>query len=247
MLLGVDHLVIAVSDPDDAVTRLSSMLGVEPGGGGRHDLFGTFNRLIWLGDSFIELIGVFDRSTARSSWLGAPTIRALDDGGGLATWAVATDDIWRDVERLRAGGARLDDPVAGARRRPDGSTVRWWFSLPPRLGPREPPFLIEHDTAAAEWSPADRAERAAGPARLRALDLTVRDIGRAADGYARTLGLGRDQTSDASGDMGARIGPHLIRLHEGEVQASIPTIGIVIDRAVDRSFELFGCRWAVNG
>jgi len=247
MLLGVDHLVIAVSDPDDAVTRLSSMLGVEPSGGGRHDLFGTFNRLIWFGDSFVELIGVFDRSTALNSWLGAPTVRALDDGGGLATWAVATDDIWREIERLRAGGANLEDPVAGARRRPDGSTVRWWFSLPPRLGPHDPPFLIEHDTTAAEWSQADRVARAASPARLRALDLTVGDVGDAADRYARTLGLGWDLTSKVSGDVEARLGSQVIRLHAGDEGASIPTIGIVIDGEVNRSFELFGCRWVVNG
>ena len=64
-----------------------------PGGGGRHETLGTFNRLVWLGDTYLELIGVFDRAIAERSWVGAPTVRALDAGGGLATWAVATDDI----------------------------------------------------------------------------------------------------------------------------------------------------------
>ena len=54
MLLGIDHLVVAVDDPDVAVEELSTALGVAPGGGGTHPSLGTRNQLIWLGDTFVE-------------------------------------------------------------------------------------------------------------------------------------------------------------------------------------------------
>ncbi len=112
MFLGIDHLVIAVADPDTAAAELARDLGLEAGGGGRHDALGTFNRLVWLGDAYIELIGVFDRTLAEGSWIGAPTVRTLDAGGGLATWAVATDALDDDVARLRSIGSDLGDPIA---------------------------------------------------------------------------------------------------------------------------------------
>jgi hypothetical protein len=34
------------------------------------------------------------------------------------------------------------------------------LAVPPRLGPEDPPFLIEHDPEAAEWTPDERAARA---------------------------------------------------------------------------------------
>jgi hypothetical protein len=36
MFLGIDHLVIAVADPDDAAAQLEADLGLEATGGGRH-------------------------------------------------------------------------------------------------------------------------------------------------------------------------------------------------------------------
>ena len=73
--LGIDHLVIAVADPDAASAELEAKLGLAPGGGGRHDRLGTFNRLVSLGDTYLELIGVFDRAAAASSWIGADAVR----------------------------------------------------------------------------------------------------------------------------------------------------------------------------
>src|SRR2546426_5169654 len=161
MFLGIDHLVIAVADPDDAAEELERELGLAATGGGRHDALGTFNRLVWLGDTYLELIGVFDHALAERSWLGAPTVRVLEVGGGLATWAIATDALGADVAALRAAGSDLGEPIAGERQRFDGAVVRWRIAMAPLLGPSEPPFLIEHDPASAEWTPADRAVRSA--------------------------------------------------------------------------------------
>ena len=62
MFLGIDHLVVAVADPYDAAVTIEGELGLAASGGGRHDALGTLNRLVWFGDSYVELIGVFDRT-----------------------------------------------------------------------------------------------------------------------------------------------------------------------------------------
>src|SRR5688500_3141679 len=59
MIRGIDHLVIACAEPDQAAGELESALGLTAAGGGRHAGLGTFNRIAWLADgSYLELIGV---------------------------------------------------------------------------------------------------------------------------------------------------------------------------------------------
>lgn len=211
MLTGIDHLVVAVDDPDTAADQLGDRLGLEPGGGGRHDRLGTFNRLVWLGDTYIELIGVFDRDLAAASWVGAPTLRALDTGGGLATWAMASDDLDADVARLRAAGSALAEPVSGERRRADGDIVRWRLSAQPTLGPDLPPFLIEHDMTAAEWTPDDRAVRARGSVRLAVLELGVDDVNRALQANVRAVGLRARPSLAGGGARDSDVGRQVVR------------------------------------
>jgi HPt (histidine-containing phosphotransfer) domain-containing protein len=69
-------------------------------------------------------------------------------------------DVAHDVARLRAAGSPIGEPVAGSRVGPDGEVVRWVCAFP-ELGPERPPFLIEHETAGAEWDDEARAARAA--------------------------------------------------------------------------------------
>ena len=180
MLLGIDHLVVAVRSVEAAADVLERDLGLAVTGGGRHEAMGTYNRLAFLGDTYIELIGVFDAALVRSSpsfAVGNAALAHLERRGeGLATYALATDDVVRDVARLRAAGSSIGEPVAGSRVRPDGEVVRWVCAFP-ELGPERPPFLIEHEAAGAEWGDEARATRAAfrhpggGRVRLTALEL----------------------------------------------------------------------------
>jgi hypothetical protein len=220
VLLGIDHLVIATVDPDAAAAELEVTLGLSPGGGGRHEGLGTYNRLVWLGDTYLELIGVDDPEPARASWVGAPTVRALARGGGLATWAVASDGLSGDLERLRARGAAWEGPIAGERRRPDGRLVRWSIAVPPRLDPDEPPFLIGHDPGSAEWTADDRRARAVevhpvgGPVRLTTLVLPVPPSAMAARSLAllRTLDLRFRPSLAGRGARDASLGGQTVRL-----------------------------------
>lgn len=215
MLLGIDHLVIAVRDPDAAAEALERDTGLAPTGGGRHEVMGTFNRLAFLGDTYLELIGIFDRRLIESSVtfaVGNAALAVLDEGReGLATYALATDDVAGDASGLRAGGSPIGRPVAGSRTRPDGGVVRWATAFP-SLGPAEPPFLIEHEYAGAEWGDEARATRAAfrhpvgGRVRVTALELPVAEPAVTAAAYAKVLGLAFDPGGQAT------VGPHDIRL-----------------------------------
>lgn len=246
MLLGIDHLVIACADPDAAAADLERDVGLRAGGGGRHDALGTFNRLAWLGDTYLELIGVFDRDLAERSWIGAPTVRALDAGGGLATWAVATDDIDADVARLRAHGADLGVPIAGERRRPDGTVVRWRLSAPPRLGPGLSPFLIQHDSTAAEWTSADRVARADGPARLTVLELAADDVNRESQAFLRALDLRFRPSLAGRGARDANLGAQIVRLVPGRAGGSRCTAHLEILDGAEGDHTTLGLTWRVR-
>ena len=157
MLLGIDHVVVAVEDPDATAGDITTRLGLDVDAGGRHESLGTFNRVVWLGDSYLELIGVSDTDLAADSWLGAPSLATLDRGGGLATWAVAVDDLDAQLGWVPPD-VGMTVPLDGERRRPDGRVVRWRLAHAPEVSSTVP-FLIEHDGTAAEWTSDERAAR----------------------------------------------------------------------------------------
>jgi hypothetical protein len=247
VLTGIDHLVIAVADPDAAVEAIAGRLGLAPGGGGRHPSLGTFNRLLWLGDSYLELIGIADRALAEQSWLGAPTVLALAAGGGLATWAVASDDLESDVADLRGRGSELSSPISGERTTPEGAFVRWRLSTSPSLGPASPPFLIEHDPTAAEWTPADRTARGATPIRLEGLEITVDDVAAAQLRFLRTVGLRFRPSLTGGGARDGEVGRQTVRLRpRRDATVAVATVLLRGREAAPAVFDLLGCRWRLE-
>lgn len=221
MILGIDHIAIAGTDPDAAIEELAEFLGVPTGSsGGRHLAWGTRNRLLWLGDTYIELCMVDDPGLARGSWLGRPALAALP-GPAAICWALSSDDLDSDRQLMNDHGARLGPPTPGERRRPDDRVVRWRLSLPPDVA-LDRPFLIEHDSSAAEWTASDRAARAASAGRLTAIDLPVDAI----EGFVPTGGL--------------QFGRQTVRLVGAA--AGQPMIQVEGLRR-DSEMSLLGCRW----
>ena len=220
MLLGIDHLVIAVTDPDAAAADLEAAVGIAATGGGRHEKAGTFNRLIFLGDTYLELIGVWDRALAAANPIGAAALAALDAGTpGLVTWGIATDDARREVAALRRERSPIGDAAPGERIRPDGKPVRWHVAIAPPLGADRPPFLIEHEAGGPEWSDEARRARAAfvhpfgGRARIVGLELAVARPAEVATAFAQTIGVGfRPAPGVGPGELEALVGDHSIRL-----------------------------------
>lgn len=139
-MLVLDHVLIVVGDLDLAATRLRDDHGLDSVFGGRHEGLGTANRIVPLGDTYLELIAADDRNAAAANPFGAAVQRFADDGDGLFGWAVATDDITMQAARIGS------EVVAGRRVRPDGGELRWRMAgIEGSLADRSLPFFLQWD------------------------------------------------------------------------------------------------------
>jgi hypothetical protein len=117
--MWIDHAVLGVRDLDRAAVQLFERYGLSSVLGGRHPAWGTENRIVPLGESYLELLAVRDPATAERSPVGRSIARAIGDEDHLIGWCVATDDIERVAAHLRL-------PVdEGERVLPDGDRLRW--------------------------------------------------------------------------------------------------------------------------
>jgi catechol 2,3-dioxygenase-like lactoylglutathione lyase family enzyme len=242
---GIDHVVIAVADPDASAAELTEKLGLAFTAGGRHEGLGTFNRIAFLGDAYLELMGVEDPAAARGWAIGAAAVRALAGGGGFATYGLVDEAIRVTVPRLQANGSRIGPVEHGSRERPDGGRVEWLSAAPPELGPNRPPFLIKHLDDGAEWGADALAARRAfvhplgSPAALERLDLAVPDPQALAADCYRDLGL---EFWEVASTAVTSLGRHVIRLI-----ADLPETTMVMGAAVvePRTVRALGARFEV--
>jgi catechol 2,3-dioxygenase-like lactoylglutathione lyase family enzyme len=252
MLTGIDHVIVASADPDLAVAEVERVLGLRATGGGRHEAHGTFNRLIWLGDGYLELMGVFDSGRAAESWWGRHVSGLLDaSAAAYAGLALASNDLEADVALLRAQGAPIGEPDSGERRRPDGDVVRWSIARPPDVDVEVGlTFLIQHDQTAAEWRPADREARAeevhplGGPVRLARVELPVTDMRRSTMRVHRDLGVAFRPSLAGGGARDGTVGGQTLRL----VRAAAGRLPTVVMRGgpQTREADLAGCRFTIE-
>ena len=99
--MRIDHVIYATSDLDVAAARIESELGAQVVAGGRHQGLGTHNRIVPLGDGYLELLAICDPDEAARSALGSALKARLEqDGDGLMAWAVAVDDVQPIADRL---------------------------------------------------------------------------------------------------------------------------------------------------
>jgi len=117
----IDHVLYGVQDLALAAGRLATDHGLRSVEGGSHGELGTANRLIPLGDQYLELITVADPASQHplavvlGGWIG--------DGDRLVAMAVEVDDVVATADRLgttildgartAAGGTRVSFRLAG--------------------------------------------------------------------------------------------------------------------------------------
>src|SRR5262245_13448232 len=68
--MELDHVLIAVTDLEEAARGFESRYGLASVDGGRHRDFGTANRIIPLGSTYLELVAVVDPGAAAGSSFG---------------------------------------------------------------------------------------------------------------------------------------------------------------------------------
>ncbi|HKP20398.1 MAG TPA: VOC family protein, partial [Thermoleophilaceae bacterium] len=117
--LWIDHVIYAVDDLDKAAALLFDREGLASVPGGRHEGWGTANRIVPLGESYLELITVVDVEEAEQSEFGRAVRRALTEDHPLVGWVIATDDIDGVAKRLELEAERK------SRETSDGSKLSW--------------------------------------------------------------------------------------------------------------------------
>lgn len=171
-MLAIDHIVLPVADLAEGAAEIATRYGLASIDGGRHPAWGTANRIVPLGDAYIELVAVVEPDIASRAVFGI-WIAAAAPGQPLG-WAVRTDCIDEVAGRL---GLPI---VAGSRAAPGGGLITW-RSAGLEVAVREPglPFFIQWGDDLPHPGAAGVRHRG-GPARLKRLALTV-DPARLAD------------------------------------------------------------------
>jgi hypothetical protein len=131
--------------------------------GGRHPGWGTANRIVPLGESYLELVAVVDAAEAARSSFGGWVARVRSKPAQLLGWAVRTHEL-DDVAR------RLDLTIGvGSRATRSGQLLRWRLAgIEQAAAEPSLPFFIEwaHGTPFPGRAPTRHAAGAVRIARL---------------------------------------------------------------------------------
>ena len=112
-------MLIAVTDLAAAGRELEARYGLVSVEGGRHPDWGTANRIVPLGTSYLELIAVVDQQAASDSSVGQWVASGASRPGRPLGWAVRTGKLDETARRL---GLTVS---AGSRVAPTGEVLRW--------------------------------------------------------------------------------------------------------------------------
>jgi Glyoxalase-like domain len=118
--MRLDHLAVTAGTLDDGVAAVEAALGMTLAGGGQHLAMGTHNRLLGLGDVYLEVIAV-DPSLPGP---GRPRWFDLDRFQGaprLKNWVAACDDL---------AVALATEPAAGVPMNFARGDLRWQMAVP---------------------------------------------------------------------------------------------------------------------
>lgn len=91
----LDHIAVIAANLDDGVAHVADALGVTPAGGGEHPMTGTHNRLLDLGDVYLEVIAI-NPAAGLPKLARWDVLQRLNGPPRLANWIVRSDDLDRD-------------------------------------------------------------------------------------------------------------------------------------------------------
>ena len=141
MIKTLDHLIVAVSDINEAEKNYSKVFGIDPVWRGEHTEYGTENSLFNFNNTYFELLA------AKGEGLGAALVNhALQETGeGLIGIVFGTDNLKETHKKLSKKGF-LGDISFGEGLNLKNNKIRKWKNLflPPELTRGIFSFLIEH-------------------------------------------------------------------------------------------------------
>ena len=142
-VLELDHVSVCGSNLD-ALRQAFTDVGLTPDFGGPHGNGITQMAFIGFDDeSYLELIAPLKAGVAEGSEWG----KYIAGDAGPCAWAVGTNVLLQEVERLKKAGIAVRTPEPGSRKRPDGMSVAW-ITADVGSGTRGSvlPFIIEDQT-----------------------------------------------------------------------------------------------------
>lgn len=166
MTLNIDHVLLGTADLEGTARELSSRHGLISYEGGRHTGLGTGNRIVPLGDCYLEIIGVVDEAEAETNAFGRWLATQVAAGPRLVGWCLATDDI-------DGFAARIDvDAVAMRRVLPDGGILSWRLAgLEVAMAEPPLPFFISWEVDAELHPGRAGIAHGQGPVRLTGIEV----------------------------------------------------------------------------
>jgi hypothetical protein len=117
--LQLDHVLIAVADLAAGARELEARHGLASIDGGRHHGYGTANRIVPLGESYLELVTVVAAAEAAQSSFGSWVARAQSNRARPLGWAVRTHELDAVARRLHLTIG------SGSRASRGGEVLRW--------------------------------------------------------------------------------------------------------------------------
>jgi hypothetical protein len=146
VVLELDHVSVCGSNLD-SLRKSFADVGLASDFGGPHDNGVTQMAAIGFDDgTYIELIApVKPGETTGSKWA-----KFMAEDAVTCAWAVGTNVLLQEVDRLKKIGIPVTPPERGSRKRPDGMSVEWMIA---DVGSTTPgavqPFVIEDQTPRA--------------------------------------------------------------------------------------------------
>jgi hypothetical protein len=146
VMLEIDHVSVCGSNLDSLRQDFSSV-GLASDFGGPHGNGVTQMAMIGFDDtSYIELIA----PTKPGVTEGSDWAKFMSGDAVTCAWAVGTNVLLQEVDRLKKLGIPVKGPDRGSRKRPDGMSVEWTTAM---VGSGTPgstlPFIIEDETPRA--------------------------------------------------------------------------------------------------
>ena len=146
VVLELDHVSICGSNLDTLRPAFTDV-GLVADFGGPHSNGVTHMAAIGFDDgSYIELIAPVKAGvTTGSDWA-----KFMGEDAVMCAWAVGTNVLLQEVDRLKKAGIAVTAPQPGSRKRPDGMSVEWMTAYAGAGTPGSTlPFIIEDQTPRA--------------------------------------------------------------------------------------------------